>query len=128
MKLGCPTGRSIVGARAESALENIAIESEWRGDGASQLVNTVVDVFLDWRQKIVSDRLRSAAQRYRDAVAEAEKRQIVAAQAYDAFRRESGITDISQERELAITQAAGLSAQADAARAQADSCEASAEV
>jgi uncharacterized protein involved in exopolysaccharide biosynthesis len=124
MKLGMPTGAlaSFVRVAPSQRSNNIAIESEWEtADGAAQLVNTVVDVFLDWRQKIVSDRLRSAAQRYRDAVAEAEKRQIAAAQAYDAFRRESGITDISQERELAITQAAGLSAQADAARAQAES-------
>jgi uncharacterized protein involved in exopolysaccharide biosynthesis len=123
MKLGMPTGAvaSFVRVAPSQRSNNIAIESEWEtAEGAAQLVNTVVDVFLDWRQKIVSDRLRASAQRYRDAVAEAEKRQLAAAAGYDAFRRESGITDISQERELAITQAAALSAQADSARAQAE--------
>jgi uncharacterized protein involved in exopolysaccharide biosynthesis len=126
MRLGMPTGAlaSFVRVAPSQRSNNIAIESEWEtADGASQLVNTVVDVFLDWRGKIVSDRLRSVATRYREAVIEAEKRHAAAAQAYDAFRRESGITDISQERELAITQAAQLSAQADAARAQAEAAQ-----
>lgn len=103
---------------------NIAVEAEWSSaEGSADLANTLIDVFIEWRHKIVSDRLKQVATRYREAVAEAEKRQIAAAKAYDDFRRESGITDISQERELAINQIAEISAQAEKARVQAAAAE-----
>lgn len=123
MKLEMPTSAlaSFVRVSPSQRTLNVAIDADWAtAEGAAQLVNTVVDVFLEWRHKIVSDRLKAQAQRYRDAAIEAEKRHTAAAAVYDAFRRESGITDISKERELAITQAASLAAQADAARAQAE--------
>ncbi len=104
---------------------NIVVEAQWgSAEGAAELVNGLTDVFLEWRHKIITERLRSVADRYREAVQEAEKRQQAAAEAYDDFRRESGITDISQERQLAITQAAQISAQADAARVQAEAAKA----
>ncbi|MDB4989985.1 MAG: hypothetical protein JWN04_5163 [Myxococcaceae bacterium] len=101
---------------------NISISVAWgTPEGAAELVNTLIDVFMNFRHQIVLDRLKTAAQRYADAVAEAEKRQTAAADAYDKFRRESGITDISQEREIAITQAAQLSSQFETARVKAES-------
>ena len=107
---------------------NISIEARWASaEGAAGLVNTLIDVFLEWRHQIVQDRLKSIAQRYRDAVAEAEKQQTLAAARYDEFRKKSGITDIDKERELAITQAAQLSEQFETARVQADSLKAQAD-
>ncbi|MDB4975070.1 MAG: hypothetical protein JWN48_3411, partial [Myxococcaceae bacterium] len=107
---------------------NISISTTWpTPEGAAELVNTLIDVFVQFRHTIITDRLKAVAQRYRDAVAEAEKRQTIAAKAYDDFRRESGITDISQEREIAITQAAQLSSQFETARVQADSLKAQAD-
>ena len=127
---GVPTGllaKSIVVAPSQKS-NNISIEATWgSADGAAGLVNTLIDVFLEWRHQIVKDRLNTVAQRYRDAVAEAERRQQVAAQNYDEFRKKSGITDISQERELAITQAAQLSEQFETARVQAESLKAQAD-
>jgi uncharacterized protein involved in exopolysaccharide biosynthesis len=109
---------SVSGSQKSS---NVAVGGEWdTPDGAAVLVNTVIDVFLEQRHKVVKDGLVKVAERYREAVSEAEKRQKLAAQAYDDFRRESGISDISQERELAITQAAAISAQADDAKMQAE--------
>jgi uncharacterized protein involved in exopolysaccharide biosynthesis len=103
---------------------NIAVSATWgSAEGAADLVNTLIKAFLEWRHTIITDRLKTVAQRYRDAVIEAEKRQQAAAQAYDDFRRESGISDISQERELAIKQAAEISAQTDTARLQAESAQ-----
>ncbi|MET0339356.1 MAG: hypothetical protein ABW252_00055 [Polyangiales bacterium] len=100
---------------------NVAITAEWTSaEGAARLVNTIIDVFLEQRNNVLTAQMRNNAQRYKDAVAEAERRQKAAATAYDAFRRESGISDISQERELAIAQVAQISAQADAAKMDAE--------
>lgn len=100
---------------------NIVIESNWgSAEGAADLVNTLTDVFLAWRHQIITERLKAVAQRYRDAVKEAEKRQQLAAKAYDDFRRQSGITDITQEREIMIKQAADLAERFESARSQSD--------
>ena len=101
---------------------NVAISAEWTtAEGAARLANTVMEVFLASRKDVLTAQLSANAERYRKAVVEAERRQKAAATAYDEFRRESGISDISQERELAIAQVAQISAQADTARAQAES-------
>ncbi len=123
MKLSVPTAvlSRVLTVTPNPKSNNIAIDAQWGSpEGAADFVNTLTDVFLEWRHKIITERLRSVAERYRDAVQEAEKRQEAAAHAYDDFRRTNGITDISEERRAAITQAAQISAQADSARAQAE--------
>lgn len=103
---------------------NIAIEATWgTADGAAALVNTLIDVFLEWRHKIVTDRLKTGAERYRVAVEDAQKRLEAASQANDDFRRESGISDISQERELAINAVAEISAKLDQAEVKAQAAQ-----
>jgi uncharacterized protein involved in exopolysaccharide biosynthesis len=130
LKLNVPTDvlSKIITVAPSQKSNNISIDATWGSpDGAANLVNTLIDVFIEWRHKIITDRLQAIAQRYRDAVQEAEKRQTLAAKAYDDFRRESGITDISQERELAIQQAALLSTQFETARTAADGLRAQAD-
>lgn len=122
MKLDMPTSSLVdfvsVGSNPRSNL--ISIDALWATpEGASDLANALVDVFLEQRANLVRDRISSEVNRYRTAVAQAEKKHAAAAAAYEKFRREHGITDISQERQLAIQQVAELSAQADSARAQA---------
>lgn len=103
---------------------NIVIDSTWGSpEGASDLVNDLIDVFLARRHKVIKDKLGAVSDRYRNAVAEAERQQAEASKLYDKFRSESGISDISQERELAIQQAAALSAQTDSARVQAEAAQ-----
>ncbi|HEX5658031.1 MAG TPA: hypothetical protein VFX59_12590 [Polyangiales bacterium] len=103
---------------------NIVIDSTWGSpEGSAQLVNDLIDVFLAWRKKIISDKLGANAERYRNAVAEAERQQAQASRVYEEFRQKSGFTDITEETKLAITQAATLSAQAEQARAQAEAAQ-----
>jgi uncharacterized protein involved in exopolysaccharide biosynthesis len=100
---------------------NIVIDATWgSAEGSAQLVNDLIDVFLAWRHKLITDRLNGNADRYRNAVIEAERQQAAASKLYDQFRAKSGIADISQERLLAIQAAAALSAQSDSAKAQMD--------
>ncbi|MFT3925953.1 MAG: hypothetical protein QM778_25645 [Myxococcales bacterium] len=120
MKLPLPpaTMRSFITLTTNERTNIVTIDGNWAtADGAAGLVNTLVDVFLESRQRIMRERLELEAQRLRGAVGQAEAKYSDASKAYDKFRREQGITDISQERELAITQAAELAAQADTARA-----------
>jgi len=100
---------------------NIGVDANWSdAQGAAKLANTVVDVFLDARKRAVRSRLDGIVNRYREAEAEGKRRQEEAVKAYDAFRREAGFNDITQERELAIQQYADLMAQADSARSKAE--------
>ena len=100
---------------------NIGVDANWTdADGAAKLVNTVVEVFLDSRRRAIRSRLDNVVTRYRDAEVEAKRRQESAVKAYDAYRREAGFNDITQERELAIQQYADLMAQADSARSKAE--------
>jgi uncharacterized protein involved in exopolysaccharide biosynthesis len=100
---------------------NIVIETQWGSpEGAAQMVNTLIDVFLGWRHQIIVDRLKANAQRYKDAIAEAERRQAAAAQKLDEFRQKSGITDISEEQKAMIAQTALIASQLDAARQQSE--------
>lgn len=96
----------------------ITLEGTWATpDGAADLVNTLVDVFIENRQRVVREALEAEVARYAGAVAQAEEKFSRVSSQYDEFRRKHGITDISQERELAINQAAELAVQSDAARA-----------
>jgi uncharacterized protein involved in exopolysaccharide biosynthesis len=104
---------------------NIVIETTWESaQGAADLVNTLIDVFLGWRHQIIVDRLRANAQRYKDAIVEAERHQQEAAQKYDAFRKQSGTTDVSEETKGMLQQMAQLSADVDLAKQQADAANA----
>lgn len=104
---------------------NIVIDAQWgSAQGAADLVNTLIDVFLGWRHQIIVDRLKANAQRYKDAIAEAERRQGAAAARLDEFRQKSGITDITKEQEAMIAQTALIAAQLDAAKQQSEAASA----
>lgn len=121
-KLG-PSGRDLlkfveIGASDQS--NNVMVKAVWAtGEGAATLANAVVDAFIEIRKKLVKDKLMGIAARYRDAVTEADKQRAKAGAAYEEFRKKSGVSDITGERELAITQYAELMARATSARAQA---------
>jgi len=126
LKLDIPTNvlaRTMKVAPSQRS-NNVLIEAtDTTAEGSAALVNTLIDVFLDFRKKIITDGLKAKADRYREAVTEAERRHAAAARDYDEFRRKSGITDVSQERELAIAQVAEISAAADRASQQASEAE-----
>jgi uncharacterized protein involved in exopolysaccharide biosynthesis len=126
MKLEVPNSvlARIISVTPSAKSNNIVIDATWgSAEGAAELVNDLIDVFLAWRHKVITDKLKGHAERYRNAVAEAERQQAEASKLYDKFRMESGITDISQERELAIQQAALLSAQTDSFRVQSEAAQ-----
>ncbi len=112
--------RNFIFLSANEKTNIVTIDGNWATpDGAANLVNTLVDVFLENRQTLVREQLEAEVLRLRGAVGQAEANFSQVSAQYDEFRRKHGITDISHERELAITQAAELAVQADSARAQA---------
>ncbi|MEY4514405.1 MAG: hypothetical protein RLZZ450_6527, partial [Pseudomonadota bacterium] len=115
----------IISVAPSQKSNNIVIDASWgSAQGAADLVNTLIDVFLGWRHQIIVDRLKANAQRYKDAIAEAERRQSAAALKLDEFRQKSGITDITKEQEAMIAQTALIAAQLDAAKQQSDAASA----
>jgi uncharacterized protein involved in exopolysaccharide biosynthesis len=123
LKLGMPArmlGSSVV-ITTNPTSNNVGIDAKWATpDGAAELANTMAEVFLEARARTVRARLKDVVDRYREAEAEAKRRQVAAVKAYDEFRRAAGFNDISQERELAIQAYAELMARADTARSRAD--------
>lgn len=99
----------------------IVIRGEWGdGQGVADLVNTVIDVFLDNRRSVVIAKVDAELERLQSDFDDASKVQRDAAAAYDRFRDENGVSDVGTEAQLAIEQVASLRAEADVARAQAD--------
>jgi uncharacterized protein involved in exopolysaccharide biosynthesis len=99
-----------VGASDQS--NNVTVTATWEtADGAAQLANAMVDVFMANRSKAIKERNQATAAHYREAVAEAEKQRAKAADEYERFRKQSGVSDITGEREMAINQYADLATQ-----------------
>ncbi|MET0283041.1 MAG: hypothetical protein ABW352_01165 [Polyangiales bacterium] len=123
MKLDLPNAvlAKIITVTPSPKSNNIVIDSTWgSAEGAAQLVNELIDVFLAFRQRLVGEKLKNVAERYRGAVIEAERQLANASKLNDDFRIASGISDIPTERQLMIQQAAALSAQTDSYKVQAD--------
>lgn len=80
---------------------------------AARFANTVVEVFLERQQAAQSARIREAIESSQLRITAAEAATAAARQAYDAFRNEHGIADLSMEQEAAIEQAAELRASRD---------------
>ncbi len=112
--------RNFVQITTTPTSNTIAVEAVWADpEGAADLVNGLVDIFLTNRSKQMAELGRAEVERARTAVASAERQYRAASEAYERFRAESGISDVSQERQAAIMKAAELSSAADNARAQA---------
>lgn len=91
---------------------------EGTAEGAADLANTTVDVFLD-RERTLERTRREEQVHSLDADVAAARRELAAARgAYDQFRRENGIADLSVETQQAIESAATLTAQAEIERAR----------
>jgi uncharacterized protein involved in exopolysaccharide biosynthesis len=100
---------------------NIGIDSTWpTAEGAADVINALIDVFLESRKNIIRTRLQSTVSLAREAELDAQKRQQQALNAYDEFRKAAGFNDLSQERQVAINQYAELMAKADTAKSRAD--------
>ncbi|MBW2463594.1 MAG: hypothetical protein JRH11_18225, partial [Deltaproteobacteria bacterium] len=94
------------------------------GARAVELSETVVQVFLDHQSEIAGERLQEDVEASQADVERARERLGVAQESYDAFRRESGVSDLSLERGQAIELTASLRAQAEIARADGQAAEA----
>jgi uncharacterized protein involved in exopolysaccharide biosynthesis len=86
---------------------------------AARLAETVVEVFLENQRELERERRQDSLREIGEDLRVAQSALTKAQSAYDEFRREQGITDLSVERESAIAQAAELQAQADLAHADA---------
>jgi len=87
----------VVGTSEQS--NNVTVTASWSTpDGATKLANTMVDVFMESRTKAIRERNQATAGFYREAVAEAEKQRAKAAEEYERFRRQSGVSDITSPR------------------------------
>ncbi len=127
MKLEIPNSvlSKIITVTPSPKSNNIVVDATWATpEGSAELVNDLIDAFLAFRQRAITDKLRTVAERYRNAVVEAERQLAAASKANDDFRLSSGISDIPMERQLMIQQVATLTAQTDAYRVQANAAQA----
>jgi uncharacterized protein involved in exopolysaccharide biosynthesis len=127
---------SVPGASLEAMRHVVHVEADARsgllsftGTGASpeqaaRAANTLVTLFLEHHRERRQRELlaESAAVRTRLASAEADLEQ--ARQTYDDFREAQGISDLNQEQEEAIAQAAELRSQAELSQAEIGALEA----
>jgi uncharacterized protein involved in exopolysaccharide biosynthesis len=123
LKLSMPLRllRENLSVESSDGSNNVVIEAKWpSGAGAAQLVNTVIDVFLERRDRLVRDHLTRTVERQSEAEVDTRQRQEQALKAYEDFRRSAGFNDISHERELAITQYADLAAKVEGAKSRAE--------
>ncbi len=119
LKLEMPTHllRDVYTISTSIDTNNIGIDATWpTAEGAADVVNVLIDVFLEGRKQAIRARLQNAVTQAREAELEAQKRQQDAVNAYDEFRKQAGFNDLSQERQVAINQYAELMAKADSAR------------
>jgi uncharacterized protein involved in exopolysaccharide biosynthesis len=122
MKLEVPTRDigNFVWVEASPSTNIINITATWAsGDGAADLANALMDVFLERRTALTNERINADVTRFKTALADAEHKQKAAADALDKFRRDNGINDIPQEIQALIEQAGKLAAQVDQAKATA---------
>lgn len=85
---------------------------------AVALVQGMIDVYLQYRERMERARLEDHLKDAKAAVDIGTEKRDQARAKYDGFRREHGIADLSSEREQAISAAAGLLGEADRARAE----------
>jgi uncharacterized protein involved in exopolysaccharide biosynthesis len=122
MKLAAPVDvlRNALQVSSSQQSNLIRIDGVWADpDGAAKVVNELVDAFLNAQLTLAKERVNADVERMRAAAKGAEAKLSAASSAYEKFRAESGIADVSQERQIAIQRAAELAAQSDLAKAQA---------
>ncbi|MBK8171128.1 MAG: hypothetical protein IPK60_12395 [Sandaracinaceae bacterium] len=91
---------------------------ESTAEGAADLANTTVDVFLE-RERTLERTRREEQVHSLDADSGSARHDLTTARtAYDQFRTENGIADLSVETQQAIESAATLTAQAEIERAR----------
>jgi uncharacterized protein involved in exopolysaccharide biosynthesis len=87
--------------------------------GAAQLANTTVDVFLDYQRSIGRDRGSEHLKRLESDILASQAQLKNVREAYDAFRRELGVSDFEVELKLALQKVADLKQQMELSGADA---------
>lgn len=91
---------------------------EGTAEGAADLANTAVEVFLDREKALERTRREESVHSLEADVAAARTDLQSARAAYDAFRQENGISNLTVQQQQAIERVATLSAQAEIDRAR----------
>jgi uncharacterized protein involved in exopolysaccharide biosynthesis len=89
------------------------------GKNAATLANTAVDVFLEYQRRVGRARGEEHLQAIEADIEVAQAQLKNARDAYDAFRKQMGVSDFALETKLAIEKAATLKQQADLSVAEA---------
>ena len=109
-----------VSVEANSNVMNITAR-DGAAEDAAALANAAVAVFLEHRVEVERVRLQEHLDVLEEDIRLARDAHAQARTRYDAFREEHGISDFTAEQEHAIEAAAALRAEADMARADAQS-------
>ncbi|MCB9599817.1 MAG: hypothetical protein H6720_05615 [Sandaracinus sp.] len=88
------------------------------GEEAARFANTVVEVFLETQLEAERRRYLTVAETMQERINVVEQALSAARAAYDSFRTEQGITDLTAEQEAAIEESAGLRASRDQASSE----------
>lgn len=98
-----------------------------RGKAAADLATTVVDVFLDYQERVERTQLEEHIRAVEVDLDAARVRVANAREAYDTFRKQVGVGDFETDRQIALQQAISMKQQAELAGAAADTERARAE-
>lgn len=93
-------------------------------EDAARMANVLVELFLEHHRERRSRELSTEVASLVERIRAAEAERVQARGAYDDFRNENEINDLSAEQEQAITQAAERRSQADLAQAEIQALEA----
>lgn len=93
-------------------------------ESAAGFVNTLMDVFIEHQDQRRAEEIQAAVATLDERIAAAQTELDTARAAYDVFRAQHGIGDLTTEQQSAIEQAADLRAQAQLATAEVAALEA----
>jgi uncharacterized protein involved in exopolysaccharide biosynthesis len=122
-RLASPASPEVLGKRLEvslgegSLLLTVKAHADSR-EGAAELANAAIAVFVEAQQDVASAHHREVAASLRASLAVAEASTSEARKRYDDFRHEQGIGDLSLEMQSAIAGVAKLRVARDDARAE----------
>jgi uncharacterized protein involved in exopolysaccharide biosynthesis len=102
----------------ESHLVQVEV-TDRNGKNAATLSNTAVDVFLEYQRRVARARGEESLQAIEADIEVAQAQLKNARDAFDAFRKQMGVSDFELETKLAIEKAASLKQQADLSVAEA---------
>ncbi len=120
MKMGLDTLKDKINLLFDADSHLVQVEvTDRSGKNAAALANSTIDVFLEYQRRVGRARGEEHLQAIEADIEVAQAQLKNARDAYDAFRKQMGVSDFQLETKLAIEKASQLKQQADISVAEA---------